>query len=96
MIAVHFLAKMLTPLLPSENEPNMCTNCLKPWTNRLDTEPVLQSQEDDAELIIFVPFTTVMCLYISCYSFALIQVVKIKSISLIGGPEGASPIKVSN
>jgi hypothetical protein len=57
----------------------MAMNCIKPWSKRLDPEPVLQSNEDDAELIIYIPFTTS---------------VKLKSISLIGGPEGAGPTQV--
>lgn len=48
---------------------------------RLDPEPMLESNEDDPDLIIFVPFT---------------RVVKLKSICIVGGHggEGTSPGKI--
>jgi hypothetical protein len=51
----------------------------KPWEQRLDLSTVLASNDDDAELIVFIPFTTD---------------VKIKSISIIGGVDGSSPSKM--
>ncbi|CAM6039934.1 unnamed protein product [Sphagnum compactum] len=51
----------------------------KPWENRLDFSTALESNDDDPELILFIPFTTD---------------VKIKSISIIGGSDGTSPSKM--
>ncbi|KAH9534026.1 hypothetical protein CY35_18G085600 [Sphagnum magellanicum] len=51
----------------------------KPWENRLDLSTALESNDDDPELILFIPFTTD---------------VKIKSISIIGGSDGTSPSKM--
>jgi len=31
---------------------------LRPWEQRREREPVLESNEDDAELLLFVPFTS--------------------------------------
>lgn len=43
----------------NESAPGSALNCLKPWDKRRDPEPFLESEEDDPELIIFVPFTQV-------------------------------------
>ncbi|XP_073007055.1 uncharacterized protein [Typha latifolia] len=52
----------------------------KAWEQRLDTsEGLLESNEDDPELLVFIPFTSD---------------VKIKSISVVGGAGGASPSKM--
>ncbi|CAM9831259.1 unnamed protein product [Ascophyllum nodosum] len=60
----------------NESAPGSVLHCLKPWDRRRDPQPRLESEEDDPELIIFVPFT---------------QVVKIRAISVIGGAEGSAP-----
>ncbi|CAM9308539.1 unnamed protein product [Choristocarpus tenellus] len=60
----------------NESEPGGAVNCLKPWDRRRDLEPHLESEEDDPELIIYVPFT---------------QVVKIRAISVLSGTGGAAP-----
>jgi hypothetical protein len=51
----------------------------KAWEQRLDLSTVLASNDDDPELIVFIPFTTD---------------VKIKSICIIGGADGSSPSKM--
>eukprot|EP00245_Coleochaete_scutata_P015712 TRINITY_DN7125_c0_g1_i1.p1 TRINITY_DN7125_c0_g1~~TRINITY_DN7125_c0_g1_i1.p1 ORF type:complete len:225 (-),score=34.08 TRINITY_DN7125_c0_g1_i1:35-622(-) len=51
----------------------------KPWDRRLDFSTSLESNDDDPELIVFIPFTSD---------------VKIKSICVIGAPEGRSPAEV--
>lgn len=43
----------------NESVPGGALNCLKPWDKRRDPQPRLESEEDDPELIIFVPFTQV-------------------------------------
>lgn len=43
----------------NESAPGGGLNCLKPWDRRRDPQPRLESEEDDPELIIFVPFTQV-------------------------------------
>lgn len=43
----------------NERTPGGALNCLKAWDRRRDMEPRLESEEDDPELIIFVPFTQV-------------------------------------
>lgn len=50
-------------------------------TQRMEMEPTLESNEDDPDLIIFVPFT---------------RVVKLKSVCIVGGHagEGTSPSKI--
>lgn len=55
---------LLHPPLPSarclnESTPGGVLNCLKSWNKRRDPQPRLESEEDDPELIIFVPFTQV-------------------------------------
>lgn len=56
-----------------------CKSVFKPWEQRLDLSTVLASNDDDPELIVFVPFTTD---------------VKLKSICIIGGVDGSSPSKM--
>ncbi|XP_010526065.1 PREDICTED: PITH domain-containing protein 1 [Tarenaya hassleriana] len=51
----------------------------KAWDQRLQSSEHLESNEGDPELLVFVPFTSD---------------VKIKSISIIGGPDGTSPSKM--
>lgn len=51
----------------------------RPWDKRLDTDPVLESQDDDPELLIFIPFTSD---------------VKIRSICVVGGGGGTSPARM--
>ncbi|CAM9658370.1 unnamed protein product [Laminaria digitata] len=60
----------------NENAPGGALKCLKAWDKRRDPLPRLESEEDDPELIIFVPFT---------------QVVKIRAISVNGGADGTAP-----
>ncbi|CAN0514718.1 unnamed protein product, partial [Ectocarpus sp. 8 AP-2014] len=60
----------------NESAPGSGLSCLKPWDKRRDPQPRLESEEDDPELIIYVPFT---------------QVVKIRAISVTGGGEGSAP-----
>ncbi|KAL1552363.1 PITH domain-containing protein 1 [Salvia divinorum] len=52
----------------------------KDWEQRLNSsEGYLESNEDDPELIVFIPFTSD---------------VKLKSISIVGGADGTSPAKM--
>eukprot|EP00850_Spirogloea_muscicola_P005216 SM000023S07672 [mRNA] locus=s23:735661:737895:- [translate_table: standard] len=51
----------------------------KSWEERLDFSTSLESNDDDPELLIFVPFTTD---------------VKIKSICIVGGVDGTSPSRM--
>eukprot|EP00640_Fibrocapsa_japonica_P004955 CAMPEP_0113939628 /NCGR_PEP_ID=MMETSP1339-20121228/5916_1 /TAXON_ID=94617 /ORGANISM="Fibrocapsa japonica" /LENGTH=208 /DNA_ID=CAMNT_0000943199 /DNA_START=65 /DNA_END=691 /DNA_ORIENTATION=+ /assembly_acc=CAM_ASM_000762 len=60
----------------NECPPGTGLNCLKPHSRRKEPEPVLQSNEDDPELIIHVPFSTA---------------VKINSICVVGRGEGCAP-----
>ena len=43
----------------NESSAGGALNCLKAWDKRRDPLPRLESEEDDPELIIFVPFTQV-------------------------------------
>lgn len=43
----------------NESAPGSGLSCLKPWDKRRDPQPRLESEEDDPELIIYVPFTQV-------------------------------------
>jgi hypothetical protein len=63
----------------NESEAGSCRNCIRPFASKQDAEPFLESNEDDPELILFIPFT---------------EVVKIKSFALVGGAGGASPSHV--
>ncbi|CAM9717046.1 unnamed protein product, partial [Phaeothamnion confervicola] len=60
----------------NESTPGSVLRCIKPWTRRRELEPCLESNDDDPQLIIHVPFT---------------QVVKIKAINVVGGRGGTAP-----
>eukprot|EP01084_Bolivina_argentea_P265374 449808_1 len=62
----------------NESEPGGILRCIKPWDRRMELDPYLESQEDDPELLIHVPFS---------------QVVKVRAISIRGGMGGTSPSK---
>ncbi|OAY75395.1 PITH domain-containing protein 1-like [Ananas comosus] len=64
----------------NESVAGSVKSVFKAWERRLDTsEGLLESNEDDPELIVFIPFT--------CD-------VKIKSIAVVGGSGGTSPSKM--
>eukprot|EP00242_Pyramimonas_sp_CCMP2087_P003791 CAMPEP_0198214572 /NCGR_PEP_ID=MMETSP1445-20131203/42488_1 /TAXON_ID=36898 /ORGANISM="Pyramimonas sp., Strain CCMP2087" /LENGTH=186 /DNA_ID=CAMNT_0043889835 /DNA_START=76 /DNA_END=633 /DNA_ORIENTATION=+ len=62
------------------SNPDCLKNIFRPWDQRLarDVEP-LHSDEDDPELLLFIPFTSD---------------VKIRTIMIIGGPDGSSPSRM--
>jgi len=49
---------------------------IRPWDTRTDRSERLESNDDDPELLVFIPFTTD---------------VKIRSISIVGGADGCGP-----
>eukprot|EP01112_Ceratiomyxa_fruticulosa_P021402 TRINITY_DN750_c0_g1_i1.p1 TRINITY_DN750_c0_g1~~TRINITY_DN750_c0_g1_i1.p1 ORF type:complete len:206 (+),score=43.57 TRINITY_DN750_c0_g1_i1:172-789(+) len=51
----------------------------KPWDKRLEKETFMESNDDDPELILYIPFN---------------GVVKLRSIIVIGGEDGTSPSKL--
>mmetsp|Transcript_13789 Transcript_13789/g.24639 ORF Transcript_13789/g.24639 Transcript_13789/m.24639 type:complete len:235 (+) Transcript_13789:50-754(+) len=63
----------------NEREDGMGRSVLKPLTEKFDETRFLISEEDDAELILYIPFTVA---------------VKVKSFCIIGGAHGQSPSKV--
>ena len=65
----------------NESELGAGVHPFKPYSQRRDPEPRLDSHDDDPELLLFVPFT---------------RVVKLKSINVIGGHagEGTAPAKI--
>jgi hypothetical protein len=63
----------------NESSPGSVLNCLKPWNKRYEVEPFLESNEDDCELLIHIPFTSV---------------VKVRAICLGGGREGSAPSRM--
>ncbi|XP_020080238.1 PITH domain-containing protein 1-like isoform X1 [Ananas comosus] len=64
----------------NESVAGSVKSVFKAWERRLDTsEGLLESNEDDPELLVFIPFT--------CD-------VKIKSIAVVGGSGGTSPSKM--
>eukprot|EP01103_Thecamoeba_quadrilineata_P012795 TRINITY_DN3390_c0_g1_i1.p1 TRINITY_DN3390_c0_g1~~TRINITY_DN3390_c0_g1_i1.p1 ORF type:complete len:204 (+),score=39.70 TRINITY_DN3390_c0_g1_i1:48-659(+) len=63
----------------NESSNRAVLNVFKPYDNKLDRTKFLESNDDDPQLIIFIPFT---------------GVVKLKGITLIGGEEGSSPSKL--
>lgn len=60
----------------NESERNACQRVFKPHDRRLEREGFVDSEEDDPQLIIHVPF---------------ISPVQIRSISVLGGPDGTAP-----
>ncbi|XP_020592757.1 PITH domain-containing protein 1 [Phalaenopsis equestris] len=74
----HIKLEQVTSL--NESVAESVKSIFKPWDRRLDnSEGFLESNEGDPELLVFIPFTSV---------------VKIKSISVVGGAEGTSPSKM--
>ncbi|XAR69266.1 hypothetical protein NMG60_11000794 [Bertholletia excelsa] len=64
----------------NEAVPGSVKSVFKAWEHRLNlSEGFLESNEGDAELLVFIPFTSD---------------VKIKSISVVGGADGTSPSKM--
>lgn len=65
----------------NEAELGTCQHIIRPFCERLEKEPVCNSEEDDPEMIIHVPFTSS---------------IKLKSISITGGFTGTenSPSRV--
>ena len=65
----------------NESAAGSARNCIKPYASKQAAAPFLESNDDDPELILHIPFT---------------EVVKIKSFALVGGGEdgGASPSHV--
>ncbi|KAG6598301.1 PITH domain-containing protein 1 [Cucurbita pepo subsp. pepo] len=64
----------------NEATPGSVKTVFKAWEHRLNSSgDHLESNEGDPELIVFIPFTSD---------------VKIKSIAIIGGPDGTSPSKM--
>ncbi|KFM26470.1 PITH domain-containing protein 1 [Auxenochlorella protothecoides] len=64
----------------NELEEGSCQAVFKPWHARLDSSgPNLRSQEDDPELLLYVPFD---------------GAVSLKAICVIGAPDGRGPAKL--
>lgn len=64
----------------NEETAGSARHVFRPWHDRLSTAgPFLRSVEDDAELLMHVPFT---------------GAIKLKGITIIGGGEGMSPSKL--
>ncbi|XP_038884105.1 PITH domain-containing protein 1 isoform X1 [Benincasa hispida] len=64
----------------NEATPGSVKSVFKAWEHRLNSSgDHLESNDGDPELLVFIPFTSD---------------VKIKSISIIGGPDGTSPSKM--
>uniref|UniRef100_A0A7S4LBH9 PITH domain-containing protein n=1 Tax=Eutreptiella gymnastica TaxID=73025 RepID=A0A7S4LBH9_9EUGL len=62
----------------NEHRHDACKDVIKPWHQKLDTEKYMSS-DVDADLIIYIPFT---------------EVVKLRSIVIIGGDNGEAPDKM--
>ena len=71
---------LFTPQVRAFNEHrhDACKDVIKPWHQKLDTEKYMSS-DVDADLIIYIPFT---------------EVVKLRSIVIIGGDNGEAPDKM--
>lgn len=57
-------------------DPGSAPLVLRPWERRHEREPALDSNEDDGELLLHIPF---------------VSDVKLQGIVVAGGPEGSSP-----
>lgn len=60
----------------NEREPDSGKRILRPWCERMQLERCVQSEEDDDQLILHVPFTTQ---------------VQLKAIRMITGAQGTAP-----
>lgn len=65
VLAVRFVQRLIVGLPAlcqvrclNESERGSGANCLKPIERRMDNSKVLRSNEDDAEVLLYVPFTT--------------------------------------
>lgn len=64
----------------NEAVPGSCRAVFRPWEQRLQVRgPTLQSQEDDPELLLYVPFN---------------GAINLKAISVIGAPDGRAPARM--
>mmetsp|Transcript_2899 Transcript_2899/g.3312 ORF Transcript_2899/g.3312 Transcript_2899/m.3312 type:complete len:228 (+) Transcript_2899:163-846(+) len=63
----------------NEKQSGMAKNIIKSWEKRKEYLPILESEEDDAELLLHIPFTAA---------------VKLRSFCFVGGDNGQSPHKV--
>ncbi|KAK9837603.1 hypothetical protein WJX74_001224 [Apatococcus lobatus] len=64
----------------NELEEHSVWQCFRPWEQRLESaQPPLRSNEDDAELLIHVPFN---------------GSIKVRAISIIGGSNGSAPAEM--
>lgn len=64
----------------NEEVPGSCRGVFKPWHERLNHDgAVLRSQDDDPELLLYVPFDGSLTL---------------KAICVIGGDNGSGPAKM--
>jgi hypothetical protein len=63
----------------NESDAGSAAKCIKPHDARLTPEPFLASEDDDPELIVFVPFT---------------QQVMLKSFCVVAGSEATAPTRV--
>ena len=63
----------------NESERGACRRVFKPYDQRLDRTAVMESEEDDPQLLIHIPF---------------ISPVKIRAICLIGGGDGTAPSRL--
>ncbi|CAG9465184.1 unnamed protein product [Pedinophyceae sp. YPF-701] len=63
----------------NEAVPGSCKGVFRPWHTRGDTDHVLESNDDDPELLLHIPFN---------------GQVTLKAICVVGGGDGASPAKM--
>ena len=72
-------ASFLRAPLTSSNVRPQCRRVFKPYEERQDRTKFMDSEEDDPQVIIHIPFTCP---------------VKIRAIVVMGGPEGAAPLRL--
>lgn len=63
----------------NESEQGACRRVFKPYSERHNHDTFLDSEEDDPQLIIHIPF---------------ISPVKVRAITVLGGPAGSSPSRM--